>query len=760
MISIIKRSIKNRVTFYLLATTIVSLLISSITSYMIFKKTLISNKIDNLLAIRDSKIIEVISTGGEFTQLITNLSYSKLVQDMVTSLETISYSLGLDLESDNDLENNSTYQNETKKFEDIYQELFEQYRLKNIYIVMNNGSLLSQAKKDIYLGKNLLKGKLKDSTLANVYRSAKDGIYFSDISYSNEISQVTGYLAIPLISKYQSDIYKKNDKMGVIIAELHWYTINRISEFKTGLGESGQIYIVGKDQLLRTDILHSKETHSFQNSQKDKISINILNILEKENGTDFRLNHLNTRVLTSVRQFNFLDKDWIMVVEISEKEIFSSINTLKNFMLSLFVILTIIITILGFYLGNSLGGPIKKMAQASFQIANGNMSIVTDVSNSKNDNNNSSNAHQQKDEIGECFSSINTVVTVLLEVQKDLEIFTNYAINGQLDHRLDDHKYHGSYQKIINGVNSVLNEITRPIEELVFVLKNISEGNLTSEMNGNYNGDYVILKDSINNTLASLNSVMKQFKSVLSELSSLVEAFATINKTLITGIGQQSTSIEEISSMTTEITAQVQKTSENAIASEKLNIQLVDKIKSCNEKMKILASAIEDISNSSKNISSIIKIIDDITVQTNLLAINASVEAARAGKHGKGFAVVAEEVRNLASKSALNAKETSSLVEGSLSKIAMGMDLARSTAEDLNSVVNGMETNTNLTALIGQASIEQRHGIEEINKGVKMIEKVVKENYKNVEDSQTLMEKLVSQSQSLSETIEKFKLSA
>jgi methyl-accepting chemotaxis protein len=172
-------------------------------------------------------------------------------------------------------------------------------------------------------------------------------------------------------------------------------------------------------------------------------------------------------------------------------------------------------------------------------------------------------------------------------------------------------------------------------------------------------------------------------------------------------------------------------------------------VQDANTSMNDLIQSMGEISQASDETFKIIKTIDEIAFQTNLLALNAAVEAARAGEAGAGFAVVADEVRNLAMRAAEAAKNTSSLIEGTVKKIKDGSSLVSKTNDSFSHVSESSTKVGELVAEIAAASREQAQGIEQVNKAVVEMDKIVQQNAANSEETASASEEMSAQSEQM-----------
>lgn len=342
-------------------------------------------------------------------------------------------------------------------------------------------------------------------------------------------------------------------------------------------------------------------------------------------------------------------------------------------------------------------------------------------------------------------------------IEEGLKLATA-AQEGRLETRGNANKFDGGYREIIEGMNNIVNNILEPVNEAVGCLEELSKGNLTIEVSGDYQGDHAVMKNALNNTIDSLNDILGQVGIAVGQVSSGAQQVSDSSSAVSQGASEQASSLEETSSSMGEIGSQTKQNAENAAKANDLAASAQQAAENGNKQMQHMLEAMSSISDSSGQISKIIKVIDEIAFQTNLLALNAAVEAARAGVHGKGFAVVAEEVRNLAQRSAKAAKETTELIEGSAERVEYGSKITNETAQALGEIIERITSASDLVGEIASASKEQVQGIEQVNQALQQIDQVTQSSTANAEESASAAEELSSQSVQLQQMIQKFKL--
>lgn len=310
----------------------------------------------------------------------------------------------------------------------------------------------------------------------------------------------------------------------------------------------------------------------------------------------------------------------------------------------------------------------------------------------------------------------------------------------------------------ITKVKLAILENDRGIEETVSVLTQFSAGDLTRKIDGEYKGSFREIKSSLNSTIERLCGMVKQIIEAAKAVNSAATEIASGSTDLSQRTEEQASSLEETAASMEEITGTVKQNSSNAANANELSTNANKVANDGGRVVEDAVSAMANIERSSKKISDIISVIDEIAFQTNLLALNAAVEAARAGDAGKGFAVVASEVRSLAGRSASASKEIKALINESAQQVQSGAQLVNEAGETLKMIVSSVQQVASIVSEIASASQEQATGIDEINTAITQMDEVTQQNAALVEENTAAATSMVDQARELEKLMSFFKL--
>lgn len=527
--------------------------------------------------------------------------------------------------------------------------------------------------------------------------------YQKDIAY-NQAKGGVSFLTDPIIEKENAYFeYAYPYKDSVILMKFPYTVMGKIiSDVK--MGSTGSTYILNNKgaKVAHSDFsLVLKQQNNLEDVKTDPKKYGEVAQLETQmtqgkSGFGFYM----WQGAKKFGSYNPIDKTngWSVNVTALESEFMAQVTTSAVFTIVLGLFALLISILIVTKIANGITKPIDKVADAIEKMSDGDLNVDLEI--------------KRQDEVGMISEKINMMVK--------------------------------QYRNIIHDISNFLEEI--------------SHGNLTVQSDYDYTGEFQQIRAAMETIISRLNDTMTQINLASDQVNSGSQQVSNGAQALSQGATEQASSIEELSATISEISSQVKNNAANSANASSKVVEVSSGIGQSNAQMQNMIAAMGQISSTSSEIGKIIKTIEDIAFQTNILALNAAVEAARAGAAGKGFAVVADEVRNLASKSAEAAKNTTALIESSISAVKSGTQIADKTAQALTAVVGGANEITGLVEQISNATGEQANSIAQISQGIDQVSAVVQTNSATAEESAAASEELSGQAQLLKALVSEFQL--
>jgi methyl-accepting chemotaxis protein len=302
--------------------------------------------------------------------------------------------------------------------------------------------------------------------------------------------------------------------------------------------------------------------------------------------------------------------------------------------------------------------------------------------------------------------------------------------------------------------------ITRPLGLAVDAARRVANGDLSSNIQ-------VTSRDETGDLMAALKAMNESLSRIVRDVRDGCESIASASSQIAQGNAdlsqrteEQAASLEQTAASMEQLTSTVQQNASNAGEAEKLVTQASAVAIRGGEVVDVVVQTMSAISESSRRIADITSVIDGIAFQTNILALNAAVEAARAGEQGRGFAVVAGEVRTLAQRSAVAAKEIKALIDESVHRVEGGTRQADEAGSTMREVVDSVRQAAILVHEIASASAEQSTGIGQVNQAVAQMDTVTQQNAALVEQAAAAAGSMQDQAGRLSQQVRRFKIDA
>ena len=692
------------------------------------KDALMEKSYDSLTSSRDMKSEQIKNFFAQKIASINVLAKTKDVNELAYDMDSIEGQMNINASGKFPV-HESLVQDITNPHEAFFANYMKENGYANIYLInVETGQVVYATDKKSDYGENLKTGKLKNSGLGEVWAKTMKNqkVSFADMRpYGPSNNLPTMFIGAPVL--------EDGDLTAILVFQLNVKQINKVMQFRKGYSSTQEDYLVGSDYLMRSDSFLSPKTHSLKASFAKAKMGNVKTqasqeALKGKSDTKLILDYKGDKVLSAYSQIKIgKDLKWAIISEIDELEVLETPNSIRNQIIAISLVFLVVIMILVYMvILKEVINPLNKFQNGLiefFKYLNKEKKEVTFLESSSND------------EIGIMSQVVNENIKktkalmeediALIDEVKDV---VSLVKEGKIKQEVKKHTSNENLEELKSMLNEMLEVMSRDVAVDLKRIENALDS--YQRLDFTHRIENAMGKTSLGlNSLADIiNQMLVENKSNGLSLSKSSEVLLDNVNSLNKNSNESAAALEETAAALEEITSNISTNTQNVVQMAQYAKQLNN---SANEG-ELLAgqttSAMNAIDEQVSAINDAISVIDQIAFQTNILSLNAAVEAATAGEAGKGFAVVAQEVRNLASRSAEAANEIKTLVENATTKANDGKVIASKMIDGYGVLNENISKTIELISDVESASHEQKTGIEQINDAIGSLDQKTQEN--------------------------------
>ena len=693
------------------------------------KDALMKKSYDGLTSARDSKAQQISNFFGERIGDINVLAESNNVKELIKDLVFVHNELKVQATNTYPVTHQMTKE-KISPHEPFFQKYAKEYGYYDVFIIcQKHGHVMYSQAKESDFGQNVGTGSLKDSGLGEVWRKVKElkrPVFVDMKPYAPSAGTPAMFLGAPVFvdGKFKS----------VLVFQISDASINKIMQFRKGYGDSQEDYLVGQDKLMRSDSFLDPKGHSLKASFANPSSGNVdtqasKNALSGQTNTEIVIDYNGNPVLSSYAPVKIgQDLNWAILSEIDETEVLITPNYIRNSMIVISIVLLLIIAFIVYIvivkgvitpLNNFQDGLLGFFKYLNRE--NSDVSLLNDKSN---------------DEIGNMAKVVNENITkTKAGIEEDRKVIDDTISvlaefeQGDLCQRVNSNTNNPALQELTSLLNQMGGTIETNIDNVLDVLEQYSNSNYMNKVKTDGIKEHLYkLANGVNTLGGAITEMLvdnKQNGLTLDESSDILLKNVDI---LNNNSNEAAAALEETAAALEEVTSNISSNTTNVVKMAQFASQVTTSANEGQDLASQTTKAMDEIDTEVNAINDAIGVIDQIAFQTNILSLNAAVEAATAGEAGKGFAVVAQEVRNLAARSAEAANEIKALVQNATQKANNGKDIADKMIAGYTGLNENISKTIDLISDVEMASKEQQTGIVQINDAINSLDQQTQQN--------------------------------